>query len=412
MIQGKITSLSAELLRAKLNASLRVGDLLFARSVALQVLATEGDEVLLLPLDQPRELSVGDQVTWSGHLAREGLVNFQWGCITDPLGRTQPYGAVQELSRDKEGGAWGLGRLEQVFDPHQEETFVLAGDESVGPARLLASAVANSKVDWILAVVQGGSRECDRMVGALKAAGIPEKSAILWCPLFSATALSSLIPDALSCILSQKKAGYGLVVFDDLRRWVERARLNDELSGEPLTPEGFSPATRTALSQLLTLPQASENTFGLLAGWSFDRLSPSLATYPYGPLVELLAAHGALLEGHDEGLIPSEQSWGYGQGPLYARDELQKLLTVAPFEAQLGIESLLRAVEDLFLRVYPEHLNERTVVEWKAHHTRRLIIKAHSCVNGEMSVPSELWSSGMTETRQKAMIAWIEEDGV
>lgn len=382
MREGVITRLTRATVLAQVEGAVPIGSLAFVEGRALQVASQEDSLVTCRPLQDPKGLRLGQTISFTGSPPCLPLQGLKGGMVVDPLGRMLEMPKTVGSSPLKGTGFWGLGCIEQAFSPQTGESLLLAGDESVGPARLLAMAAACSKADWIVAALQGGQRELTRMVRSLQQSGLWEKSLVVYCSLAEAGASAALLPQALESALSVPRRGKGLVLVDDLRRWLEQLRALGEYAQRDCTPDGFEPGVRALLARIFSLPSGEVNRCGLLLGWSFDRLFPTLGSHPFGPLVEHLASYGALLAGHDEGLVLQGESWGYRGGPMALRDDLVRLTSIAPFEVQGVLEVLVETVEAAFLSFLPENMGVKKAV-YTREGGRRLLVLAERLARGD-----------------------------
>ncbi len=263
--------------------------------------------VVLRSLDPPERLVVGQLLRFLGSDHLPDMDSLRWGSVIDPLGRVLhdgPRGRNPILGTHTRS-FWGLGRLETAFEVPRGSSLVIAGDGSVGIAKLMAEALRRQTADWAAVVCQGGLRELNRLIDGAVDAGTVEKTIFIWSPLWSRPALSQLIPQCLKKVCQAAPQGHGLILFDDLRRWIETGREWSEESGQDLLASGFSPLCRIGVARLLDMPaRGIETSVSLLAGWTVDRTSPRLTEHPYGRLVELLTDQGIVLENRQERLRP------------------------------------------------------------------------------------------------------------
>lgn len=408
----KLTKITGRRLEFEHHEPLAIGALCYCgpQKQAAMVVRCDGDRVIAVPLDKPEGLQLGMTVTPTDGLPDQFVSQLQGGEVIDLLGRV--LWRDQSLSNASDQLSWGLGRLERAFGLAVGQSCLLAGDESVGPARLVCRALCGAAAQWVVAVTFGGLRELSRMRQCLAQSGLTSKSVVVWCPCTSPSAMSSLLPSLLLQLVENQSDGQGLVVIDDLRRWVEMARIWSEESPHSLLPQGFSPAVRQDLSRVLQLPSLSRCNLGLLAGWSLDRLIPSLAQHPFGSSIERWCDHGIVLKSRDEKLIPVGESWGESDGPLRCRNEIAQLLENSDPEAHWSLESLQGLIEDLFLSLTPEYLDDRPVRLWNAGHSRKVRNLASQLALGEkLNLDLTLWRGLDFESGRGQFFDWLEKEG-
>ena len=324
--------------------------------------------VVLRSLDPPERLVVGQLLRFLGSDHLPDMDSLRWGSVIDPLGRVLhdgPRGRNPILGTHTRS-FWGLGRLETAFEVPRGSSLVIAGDGSVGIAKLMAEALRRQTADWAAVVCQGGLRELNRLIDGAVDAGTVEKTIFIWSPLWSRPALSQLIPQCLKKVCQAAPQGHGLILFDDLRRWIETGREWSEESGQDLLASGFSPLCRIGVARLLDMPaRGIETSVSLLAGWPVDRTAPRLTEHPYGRLVELLTDQGIVLENRQERLRPTYDGWGRAALALQSRKALEEAADGYDDAGRAAALRLAELLDGLYLSLGPGEIDDVPATPWR-----------------------------------------------